>query len=86
VNTAQLTSGSVVLTTEPDGDDFGIPLVSPTRRHVGEPRTVRGTCRARGGVVVWFTDGTKTSEEVSHRPMVRGNVSWQGYQGVESFA
>jgi hypothetical protein len=79
VNTAQLTSGSVVLTTEPDGDDFGIPLVSPTRRHVGEPRTVRGTCRARGGVVVWFTDGTKT------RP-VRGNVSWQGYQGVESFA
>jgi hypothetical protein len=79
VNTSQLTSGSVVLTTEPDGDDFGIPLVSPTRRHVGEPRTVRGTCRARGGVVVWFTDGTKT------RP-THGRVVWQGYQGVESFA
>jgi hypothetical protein len=30
---------------------------------------VRSRCRAHGGVVVWFTDGTKT-------PPLHGRTSW----------
>ncbi len=63
ISTLALTTGSVVLTTEPVGADFGIPLVAPTHRPDERgvvERTVRNRCRARGGIVVWFTDGTKT--------------------------
>lgn len=73
--TCKLEPGTVVVTTAPDGDDFGIPLVSPTHalhrpgRRGAEQREVRGTCRTQGGVVVWFTDGTKS------RP-VHGRTTW----------
>jgi len=54
----QLEAGVEVITSEVDGDDFGLPLVSPTTREVRNRvvRQVRGKNNGR----VWFTDGTKT--------------------------
>lgn len=59
----ELRPGDSVLTTHVDGDDFGIPLVGPTRSIVEKrrvARTVRAAVRVGGGRVVWFIDGTKT--------------------------
>jgi hypothetical protein len=59
-----------VLTSDVVGTDFGLPLVRPVRgRAVSTVRVVRSRCRAHGGVVVWFTDGTKT-------PPLHGRTSW----------
>lgn len=72
VSTTELATGDRVLTSAPDGSDFGLPLVSPTTRNArGEKviRTVRAHHRCQGGRVVWFTDGTKT------RPM-NGRTIW----------
>ena len=73
IGTTQLAEGAVVLTTAPIGDDFGIPLVAPARGAAALAkavhRTVRSHCRASGGTVVWFTDGTKT------RP-IHGRTAW----------
>lgn len=56
IGTAQLNPGDVVY-TRPDGVDFDIPLVKPTRGTLrGEPRTVRSVV----GGVVRFTDGAKS--------------------------
>lgn len=72
IPTARLEPGTVVLTTEPDGDDFGIPLVGvgkPAARTTPPTRVVRATCRCQGGTVVWFTDGTKTAP-------LHGRTAW----------
>lgn len=73
MNTTALTPGTRVLTTDPDGDDFGIPLVSPaqltSRGRGAVVREVRRRCRVQGGTVVWFTDGTKS--HVAH-----GRTMW----------
>ena len=70
VSTTNLAGGEPVLTSDVVGTDFGLPLVRPTRRRgVGRVRIVRSRCRAHGGVVVWFTDGTKT-------PPLHGRTSW----------
>ncbi len=63
-------AGEPVLTSDVVGTDFGLPLVRPTRARQGSRvRVVRSRCRAHGGVVVWFTDGTKT-------PPLHGRTSW----------
>ena len=70
VSTAHLPAGEPVLTTDVVGTDFGLPLVRPTRSREGSRvRVVRSHCRAHGGVVVWFTDGTKT-------PPLHGRTTW----------
>jgi hypothetical protein len=70
VPTSNLPTGERVLTTDVVGTDFGLPLVRPTKRRVGSlVRVVRSHCRAHGGVVVWFTDGTKT-------PPLHGRTTW----------
>ncbi|MGY1823229.1 hypothetical protein [Geodermatophilus sp. SYSU D00079] len=70
VSTSHLAAGESVLTSDVVGTDFGLPLVRPTRTvRGGRVRVVRARCRASGGVVVWFTDGTKT-------PPLHGRTSW----------
>ena len=70
VATSNLSAGEPVLTSDVVGTDFGLPLVRPVRsRQGGRVRVVRSRCRAHGGVVVWFTDGTKT-------PPLHGRTSW----------
>jgi hypothetical protein len=70
VSTVKLAGGEPVLTSDVVGTDFGLPLVRPAgRREVGRRRIVRSRCRTHGGVVVWFTDGTKT-------PPLHGRTSW----------
>ena len=70
VSTSALPAGGPVLTTDVVGTDFGLPLVRPTRtRHGSQVRVVRSRCKAHGGVVVWFTDGTKT-------PPLHGRTTW----------
>ena len=70
VSTSHLAGGESVLTGDVVGTDFGLPLVRPARtRDGGRVRVVRSRCRAHGGVVVWFTDGTKT-------PPLHGRTSW----------
>ncbi len=70
VSTSNLHAGELVLTTDVVGTDFGLPLVRPTKtRRESRVRVVRAHCRAHGGVVVWFTDGTKT-------PPLHGRTSW----------
>ena len=70
VSTSNLAAGESVLTSDVVGTDFGLPLVRPTRNgHGGHTRVVRARCRTSGGVVVWFTDGTKT-------PPLHGRTSW----------
>ncbi|MBM7809095.1 hypothetical protein JOD57_004932 [Geodermatophilus bullaregiensis] len=70
VSTANLPAGAPVLTTDVVGTDFGLPLVRPARTGPGSRvREVRSHCRAHGGVVVWFTDGTKT-------PPLHGRTAW----------
>ncbi|SFK79511.1 hypothetical protein [Geodermatophilus ruber] len=70
VSTSRLPAGEPVLTTDVVGTDFGLPLVRPTKtRRGGQVRVVRSHCRAHGGVVVWFTDGTKT-------PPLHGRTTW----------
>lgn len=72
--TVDLESGDIVETTEPDGTDFGIPLVGPAhgKRPTRVAREVRNRVRARGGIVVWFNDGTKS------RP-VHGRTAWEAW-------
>lgn len=80
VATAYLAPGTTVLTTEPDGDDFGIPLVSvgkPSTRRAPATRTVRQRARTGAGIVVWFTDGTKT------RPL-HGRTAWTVWHATEN--
>ena len=74
VSSSHLPAGESVLTTGVIGSDFGLPLVRPTRRG-GEVRVVRAHCRAHGGVVVWFTDGTKT-------PPLHGRTVWTVAEAV----
>jgi hypothetical protein len=70
VPTSHLPAGAPVLTSDVVGTDFGLPLVRPVRtRGAGRVRVVRSRCRAHGGVVVWFTDGTKT-------PPLHGRTTW----------
>src|SRR3954463_11964762 len=70
VSTSNLTAGEPVLTTDVVGTDFGLPLVRPTRTRQGSRvRVVRSHCRAPGGGVVWFTDGTKP-------PPLHGRTTW----------
>jgi hypothetical protein len=70
VSTSNLPAGEPVLTTDVVGTDFGLPLVRPTRiRRGSQVRVVRSRCRANGGVVVWFTVGTKT-------PPLHGRTAW----------
>jgi hypothetical protein len=70
VSTSNLAAGESVLTSDVVGTDFGLPLVRPTKTtHGSLVRVVRSRCRASGGVVVWFTDGTKT-------PPLHGGTSW----------
>ncbi|MGY1640520.1 hypothetical protein ACI782_05225 [Geodermatophilus sp. SYSU D00703] len=70
VATSRLPAGEPVLTTDVVGTDFGLPLVRPTRtRRDSRVRVVRSHCKAHGGVVVWFTDGTKT-------PPLHGRTTW----------
>jgi hypothetical protein len=70
VSTSNLVAGESVLTGDVVGTDFGLPLVRPTRTgHGGRVRVVRARCRTSGGVVVWFTDGTKT-------PPLHGRTGW----------
>ncbi|MEX5718410.1 hypothetical protein [Geodermatophilus maliterrae] len=70
VSTSHLPAGAPVLTTDVVGTDFGLPLVRPSKTRPGSRvREVRSHCRAHGGVVVWFTDGTKT-------PPLHGRTAW----------
>ena len=70
VATSRLPAGEPLPTTGGVGTDFGLPLVRPTRTGQGSRvRVVRSRCRAHGGVVVWFTDGTKT-------PPIHGRTAW----------
>ena len=70
VSTSNLVAGESVLTGDVVGTDFGLPLVRPTKAgHGSRVRVVRSRCRAHGGVVVWFTDGTKT-------PPLHGRTAW----------
>ncbi len=70
VSTSHLAAGESVLTSDVVGTDFGLPLVRPTKTgHGSRVRVVRARCRTSGGVVVWFTDGTKT-------PPLHGRTSW----------
>jgi hypothetical protein len=70
VSTSHLAGGESVLTGDVVGTDFGLPLVRPTKTtQGGRVRVVCARCRSSGGVVVWFTDGTKT-------PPLHGRTSW----------
>ncbi|MGY1650290.1 hypothetical protein [Geodermatophilus sp. SYSU D01119] len=70
VPTNALAAGEAVLTGDVVGTDFGLPLVRPSRTgRDGRVRVVRARCRTSGGVVVWFTDGTKT-------PPLHGRTGW----------
>ncbi len=70
VSTSRLAAGEPVLTTDVVGTDFGLPLVRPAKtRRESRVRVVRSRCKAHGGVVVWFTDGTKT-------PPLHGRTVW----------
>ncbi len=70
VSTSHLPAGEPVLTTDVVGTDFGLPLVRPIKTRRGsQVRVVRSRCKAHGGVVVWFTDGTKT-------PPLHGRTAW----------
>ncbi|MGY1786958.1 hypothetical protein [Geodermatophilus sp. SYSU D00698] len=70
VPTSHLSAGEPVLTGDVIGTDFGLPLVRPVKTaRGGRVRVVRSRCRAHGGVVVWFTDGTKT-------PPLHGRTGW----------
>ena len=70
VSTINLAGGEPLLTSDVVGTDFGLPLVRPARSRQGSRvRVVRSRCRAHGGVVVWFTDGTKT-------PPLHGRTGW----------
>jgi hypothetical protein len=70
VSTSNLVAGESVLTGDVVGTDFGLPLVRPTKPgYSSRIRVVRARCRTSGGVVVWFTDGTKT-------PPLHGRTSW----------
>ncbi|MGY1633728.1 hypothetical protein ACI784_18655 [Geodermatophilus sp. SYSU D01186] len=70
VSTSSLAAGESVLTSDVVGTDFGLPLVRPVRTgRGGRVRVVRARCRTSGGVVVWFTDGTKT-------PPLHGRTGW----------
>jgi hypothetical protein len=70
VSMSNLAAGESVLTSDVVGTDFGLPLVRPTKTgHGSRVRVVRSRCRAHGGVVVWFTDGTKT-------PPLHGRTAW----------
>jgi hypothetical protein len=70
VATSHLPAGEPVLTTDVVGSDFGLPLVRPSKARRGSRvRVVRAHCKAHGGVVVWFTDGTKT-------PPLHGRTAW----------
>jgi hypothetical protein len=70
VSTSNLPAGEPVLTTGVVGTDFGLPLVRPTKTRRGSQlRIVRSRCKSHGGVVVWFTDGTKT-------PPLHGRTAW----------
>jgi CDGSH-type Zn-finger protein len=60
VSAAHVEPGTIVITTDVVGTDFGLPLVEPTRRAGGFTRTVRSHLRESGGTVVRFTDGSKT--------------------------
>lgn len=72
LSSSQLEPGAKVLTTDPVGTDFGLPLVEPWRlkRTPHYVREVRSRHRAGGGTVVWFTDGTKS-------PPLHGRTTWQ---------
>jgi hypothetical protein len=74
---SHLHPGDVVLTGRHTvGADFGIPLVEPYTGRAANPgnraveRTVRSRHRSQGGVVVWFTDGTKTHP-------LHGRTAWR---------
>lgn len=67
VSTANLVPGQRVVTSEVDGEDFGIPLVEPTTRAVRN-RVVR-VVRGAHNRTVWFEDGTKTRK-------LHGRTSW----------
>ena len=70
VATINIAGGEPLLTSDVVGTDFGLPLVRPTKTRQGSRvRVVRSRCRASGGVVVWFTDGTKT-------PPLHGRTVW----------
>ena len=70
VSTSHLAAGESVLTSDVVGTDFGLPLGRPTKTgHGSRVRVVRARCRTSGGVVVWFTDGTKT-------PPLHGRTAW----------
>ncbi len=70
VSTSHLAAGEPVLTTDVVGTDFGLPLVRPAKtERDSSVRVVRSRCKAHGGVVVWFTDGTKT-------PPLHGRTTW----------
>lgn len=72
IGTAHLEPGAKVLTTAPVGSDFGLPQVEPWHRRRSQPhvREVRDKHRAAGGMVVWFTDGTKSIP-------LHGRTAWQ---------
>ena len=72
--TTDLRPGDVVDTTEPEGTDFGIPLVEPARgkRPARVARQVRNVVRTGRGQVVWFADSTKS------RP-VHGRTAWEAW-------
>lgn len=75
LSTVALTPGVRVATTLPVGEDFGLQIVEPTKalERPGRKglvwREVRNAVHARGGMVVWFTDGTKTSP-------IHGRTGW----------
>lgn len=62
--------GTQVVTTDQVGTDFGLPLVEPTRRRGGFVRTVRSHLKENGGIVVRFTDGSKTRPLNGHTAFV----------------
>lgn len=66
ISTKGLVPGDTVYTTKPCGEDFGIPLVRPTR---GTVRGVVRTVKSVVGGVVRFTDGTKS-------PILHGRTAW----------
>lgn len=69
-STTALREGDRVLTTDVVGEDFGLPIVERPKGKTGIPREVRACHRARGGCVVWFTDGTKTAP-------LHGRTNWR---------
>lgn len=70
VPACQVEPGTLVLTTDEVGTDFGLPLVEPTKRRGGFSREVRSHIRESGGVVVRFTDGTKTRPLNGHTALI----------------